>query len=91
MMLSAAYEIAKFAEEKGLREDYIVPAMMDFPLYPRVAAAVGESAVKTGMARIKLSRQALRERTAHRTDRYRTSLQLLVKNGFIAAAPPNRT
>jgi len=84
MMLSAAHEIARFAEEKGLREDYIVPDMMDLPLYPRVAAAVGESAVSTGMARIKLSRQALRENAESRIDKYQRSLHSLVKNGFIA-------
>ena len=55
MLLAAAHEIAKLAEEQGIKEDYVLPTMMDSNLYPRVAAAVGETAVKTGFARIRKS------------------------------------
>ncbi|MGC8573152.1 MAG: malic enzyme-like NAD(P)-binding protein, partial [Caldisphaera sp.] len=51
MAIAAAYEIARFAEEKGLREDYIVPTMEEWEVYPRVAAAVAVKAVEQGFAR----------------------------------------
>lgn len=87
MMLSAAREIAEFSEEQGLREDHIIPTMMDRSLYPRVAAAVGESAVNTGMARIKLSYKFLRENSEQRILRYHRSLELLQETGLIASPP----
>ncbi|AFZ70027.1 malic enzyme [Caldisphaera lagunensis DSM 15908] len=51
MAITAAYEIAKFAEEKGLSENYIVPTMEEWEVYPRVAAAVAVKAVEEGVAR----------------------------------------
>ncbi|MFP3230949.1 MAG: NADP-dependent malic enzyme, partial [Caldisphaera sp.] len=51
MAIAAAYEIARFAEEKGLKEDYIVPTMEEWEVYPRVAAAVAVKAVEQGFAR----------------------------------------
>jgi malate dehydrogenase (oxaloacetate-decarboxylating) len=87
MMLSAANEIAKFAEEEGLKEDHIIPTMMDAELYPRVAAAVGTTAADTGNARVKLSYNELKESAERRISRYQRSLQLLVREGFIAPLP----
>ncbi len=53
----AAEELAKFAQEKGLRKDYIVPNMEEREIYPRIAAAVAEDAVKRGLADRKESRE----------------------------------
>ncbi|MCL5976217.1 MAG: NADP-dependent malic enzyme [Candidatus Parvarchaeota archaeon] len=53
----AAEELAKFAQEKGLRKDYIVPNMEEREIYPRIAAAVAEDAVKRGLANRKESRE----------------------------------
>ena len=55
MMIAAADEIAKFAEEKGINENYIIPKPSEIELYPREAAAVAEAAVKTNVARLKIS------------------------------------
>jgi len=51
MTIAAAVEVARYAEEKGLREDYIIPSMEEWDLYPRVAAAVAVKAVEQGVAR----------------------------------------
>ena len=90
MLLSAAYEIAEFAEEQGLEEDHIVPSMMDFPLYPRVAAAVGVSAINTRLATADLSYQALKESAEDRITKYQNSLRQLIKAGFIENVPVNQ-
>ncbi|MEM3539264.1 MAG: NADP-dependent malic enzyme, partial [Nitrososphaerales archaeon] len=41
MVIVAAEELAKFAEEKGLNKDYIIPNMTEWEVYPRVACKVG--------------------------------------------------
>ena len=55
--IAAAEELAKFAQEKGLRKDYIVPNMEEREIYPRIAAAVAEDAVKRGLSDMKESRE----------------------------------
>ena len=89
MMIAAAHEISRFAEEQGLREDHIIPAMMDSALYPRVAAAIGKAAVDAGLARVKLSYESLRESAEHRISRYQRSLRLLEEEGFLSLPPAN--
>ena len=85
--IAAAHEIAKLAEEQGLKEDHILPTMMDSSLYPRVAAAVGEAAIKTGLARIKISYREIKENAECRISRSQQSLRLLAKEGFIYPPP----
>ncbi|WP_373468952.1 NAD(P)-dependent malic enzyme [Acidianus infernus] len=55
MVIAAARELSAFAREKGLSEDYIIPKMTEWEVYPRVAAAVGIKAVQQGIARVNLS------------------------------------
>ncbi|MEM2868449.1 MAG: hypothetical protein QXR84_08240, partial [Candidatus Bathyarchaeia archaeon] len=50
------------AEEKGIHEDYILPTMEDWEVYPREAVACALKSIEQGVARIKLSRQELYER-----------------------------
>ncbi|HHT9134759.1 MAG TPA: NAD(P)-dependent malic enzyme [Candidatus Avalokitesvara rifleensis] len=57
MILAAAETLAKIAEENGLSEENIVPKATDPEVGPRVAAAVATAAVKSGVARIKLSEE----------------------------------
>ena len=53
----AAEELAKFAQERGLKKDYIVPNMEERELYPRIASGVAEDLVKRGLSDIKGSRE----------------------------------
>ena len=50
MCIAAAEELAKLAEEQGLRPDYIMPTMDDWEVFPREAAAVAVKAVEQGLA-----------------------------------------
>jgi malate dehydrogenase (oxaloacetate-decarboxylating) len=50
MCIAAAEELAKVAEEQGLRADYIMPTMDDWEVFPREAAAVAMKAVEQGIA-----------------------------------------
>jgi malate dehydrogenase (oxaloacetate-decarboxylating) len=57
MVIAAANELAKTAEDKGLTPEYIVPDMNEWEVFPREAAAVGQQAIKDSVARRKLSYQ----------------------------------
>jgi len=59
MVIEAARELAAFAREKGLNENYIIPKMTEWEVYPRVAAAVGMKAIQQGLARVSLSYEEL--------------------------------
>ena len=55
--IAAAEELAKFAQEKGLKREYIVPNMEERELYPRIAAGVAEDSIKRGLSEMKESRE----------------------------------
>ena len=55
MCIAAAEELARCAEDKGLREDYLIPTMDEWEVYPREAASVGRKAIEQGVARIDMS------------------------------------
>ncbi|MBN2279171.1 MAG: NADP-dependent malic enzyme [Candidatus Marinimicrobia bacterium] len=56
MAIRAAESLANYAEKKGLTQDYIIPAMDEFDIFPEEAADVAMQAIKDGVARIILSR-----------------------------------
>jgi malate dehydrogenase (oxaloacetate-decarboxylating) len=51
MCIAAARELAKVAEDKGIHEDYIIPNMDEWEVFPREAVAVGSKAIEEGVAR----------------------------------------
>jgi len=50
LAIVAAVELAKYAEQKGLDKDYIIPKMSEEEIYFRIAAAVGVEAQRSGIA-----------------------------------------
>ena len=50
MCLEAALEMARTAEDRGLKDDYLIPTMDDWEVFPREAAAVGMKAIEQGVA-----------------------------------------
>ena len=83
MCIAAAYELAQVAEDKGISEEYIIPSMDEWEVFPREAVAVGSKAIEQGVARInipaderyKLAEKIIKEAREH--------VQLLMKEGFI--------
>jgi len=88
MCLAAAYELAKIAEENGIYEEYIVPKMDDWEIYPREAVAVGLKAMEQGITGIKCSVEELTEKSYSMVMKARNETYLLMKKGVIAH-PPN--
>jgi malate dehydrogenase (oxaloacetate-decarboxylating) len=87
MCLAAANELAKLAEERGLSEKYIIPAMDDWEVFPREATAVAEKAIEQGVARIKRSREELYASARSIIKRAREQAKYLMRSGFIQDFP----
>ncbi|MGQ9699839.1 MAG: NAD(P)-dependent malic enzyme [Candidatus Bipolaricaulaceae bacterium] len=87
MAIAAAEAIAKTAEEKGLREDYIVPSMEDWEVFVNEAVAVAKKAIEQGVARRILSESELVRQAETMIRRAREGVEILMKSGHIAAPP----
>jgi malate dehydrogenase (oxaloacetate-decarboxylating) len=87
MCIAAALELAKVAEDRGLRQDYLVPTMDDWEVYPREAVAVGMKAIEQGVARIIMTREELLKKSTAIIKQARDLVQSLMKEGFIPPAP----
>jgi malate dehydrogenase (oxaloacetate-decarboxylating) len=87
MVIDAALELAAFAREKGINRNYIIPTMLQWEVYPRVAATVGQAAVKEGVARKKLSRKESLAAATERIEHSRKVMNALRRNGIILDPP----
>ena len=87
MCIAAALELAKVAEDRGLRADYIVPTMDDWEVFPREATAVGMKAIEQGVARIIMTREELLKKATATIKQARELTQWMMKDGFIPAPP----
>jgi malate dehydrogenase (oxaloacetate-decarboxylating) len=87
MCIAAALELAQTAEDKGIHEEYIVPTMDEWEVFPREAVAVGSKAIEQGIARRKVSRQTLMEEAMAIIKKSRGQTQLLMEKGYITEAP----
>jgi malate dehydrogenase (oxaloacetate-decarboxylating) len=87
MCLAAAQELAQCAEDRGIHEDYIVPDMEDWEVFPREAVAVAMKAQQQGVARLTATREELYAKASATIKASRDGVQLLMKEGMIAAVP----
>jgi malate dehydrogenase (oxaloacetate-decarboxylating) len=83
MCIEAARELAKCAEDRGIREDYLIPTMDEWEVYPREAAAVGAKAVQQGVARLKLTRDEIYKIASEKIKRARAQAKVLMDSGII--------
>ena len=61
MAIAAAESLAKYAEKKGINENYIIPKMDETEAFYEEAAAVAIKAVELGIARVKKSKEEFME------------------------------
>ncbi len=66
MKQAAARAVASIIPDEELRDDYVVPPVFDERVAPAVAAAVAKAAMDTGVARIKVDPEVIRQRTLER-------------------------
>ncbi len=78
MIITASETIAKFARDKGINDNYIIPRMDEWEVYYEVAAAVASKAVELGLARVKRTREEFKEVAKHRILRARKIMNLVI-------------
>ena len=83
MCIAAAEELAAFACDKGISEDYIVPTMDDTEVFIREAVAVGQKAIEQNIARIHLSRDEARSYAEDIIKLSQDQTKMLMKKNFI--------
>jgi len=83
MCIVAAQELAKVAEDNGINEDYIIPNMDQWEVFPREAVAVGTKGIEQGVARVKASAEERLKRAEEIIKKAREEVQLLMKESFI--------
>ncbi len=77
MIIAAAEALARVAEEKGLAPDYIIPKATEPEWAPEEAAAVAKAAIESGVARIKIDPNEVRERTKKLVEQHRKIIEFL--------------
>ncbi|MCM2531430.1 NAD-dependent malic enzyme [Neobacillus pocheonensis] len=63
MKVAAVEAIASLIAENELSADYVIPGPFDVRVAPEVAAAVAKAAMETGVARLKVDPQEVKEKT----------------------------
>ena len=63
MKVAAVEAIASLIHEDELNADYVIPGPFDPRVAPAVAAAVAKAAMETGVARIKVDPEEIKEKT----------------------------
>jgi malate dehydrogenase (oxaloacetate-decarboxylating) len=87
MATAVARELARFAAERGIHDDDILPRMDEWDAFPRVAAAAGMAAQADGVARLQPSRAELEAQAAKLMREARETTRVLMREGLIAAPP----
>jgi len=87
MAIAAAYEIAACAAEKGLSEEYIMPTMDEWEVFPREAVATALKAQEQGLARLTKTREALYQEAKAKITQARAMLEAMVNADLIAGMP----
>ncbi|MEE9600920.1 MAG: NADP-dependent malic enzyme, partial [Thermoplasmata archaeon] len=91
MLIAAAKELARIAEERGLATEQILPTMEEWEVFPREAVAVGMMAQREGVAARKVSKKTLYEEARDRIQRSRDIVQKCMEDGFILEPPSEET
>lgn len=90
MCIASAYEVAKFAEDKGLNDEYIIPTMDDTEVFVREAVAVGMKAMEQGIAQIKLSKSELTRQSRKMISGAKKATKTLMREGIIPKMPKEK-
>ncbi len=83
MAIAAAESLANFAEQKGLKENYIIPTMDEIEVFPQEAADVAAQAIKDGVARQELPIKEVYDIAKRDIEHTRTMAKQIQDDGFI--------
>lgn len=85
MCIAAAEELAKCAEDRGMHEEYLIPTMDEWEVYPREAVAVGMKAIEQGVARLTMTADELFAKSSAIIKNARESTEALMRLNLIRA------
>jgi malate dehydrogenase (oxaloacetate-decarboxylating) len=88
MCIASAKALAKYAEDKGLTDKYIIPAMDEWEIYPLQAVETAVKAMEQGLARKKATRKELYDGANGIIRRTQDIVKLLMRQGYITQPPP---
>ncbi|MDR1695319.1 MAG: NADP-dependent malic enzyme [Endomicrobium sp.] len=83
MAITAATELASCIAGNKIRPDRIIPAMDNWEIYPKIAAAVGVKAIKEKLAAKKLSYDAIYSQAKEMIKRSRALTDTMMAKGYI--------
>ena len=83
MCIEAAKELARVAEDNGIHEEYIIPNMDEWEVFPREAVAVGNKGIEQGVARIKSSPEERFKLAEDIIRKARDEVKMMMREGFI--------
>jgi malate dehydrogenase (oxaloacetate-decarboxylating) len=83
MCIESAMELAKCAEDKGLKNDYLLPKMDEWEVFPRQAVKVGLKAIEQKVARINLPKEKLMAIAEEKIRKARMETTILMEKGII--------
>ena len=83
MVLAAANALAQLAEVKGLNENYIIPRADEKEVGPKVAAAVAQAAIDSGVARSSVTSEDVEKNTYRLIEQH----QRIIKSIFYVSYP----
>jgi malate dehydrogenase (oxaloacetate-decarboxylating) len=86
MASAVARALADFAEQRGLREDRILPRMDDWDLHPRLAAVTATAAQAQGLARVARTADEVEAEARRVMGAAREATALLTRAGLIPDA-----
>jgi len=86
MCIAAANALADMAEEKGLTDEYILPNMDEWQVFPREAAAVASKAVEEGIAKKPMTYEEELKNAEEIIRRSREITKNMMAEGFIPEA-----
>ncbi|MCL2131081.1 MAG: NADP-dependent malic enzyme [Lentimicrobiaceae bacterium] len=89
MAIAAAHAIAKFAEDRGITTENIIPKMTESDLFPMVATEVALKAIEEGHARICLSREEIFTMAKQDIAHAQAIIQHLTDADFIKRSDPD--
>jgi len=87
MCIAAAEELAQCAADKKLDPEKIIPDMSDWEVFPRVATATALKAIEEGVARKKLSRDEIYQKSKETIQRAQDVTRTMMDKGYIPEPP----
>jgi malate dehydrogenase (oxaloacetate-decarboxylating) len=88
IVLAAARELARHAADRGLTVEHLLPTMQETEVFPHVAAAVADAAVREGIARRRLSHAEFLDRATVQMGRSRRLFEAIQKAHLVPPMPP---